>query len=108
MDEAGALTAFASISNSIRLRMLKALVTAGENGMTAGAVAETVGASPSRASFHLSNMAEAGLISSRRHAREIHYQVNFQAIGELIRYLMEDCCGNNAVVRACCLPGKTC
>ena len=75
--------------------------------MTAGTLADAVGASPSRASFHLSNMAKTGLILSTRQAREIRYRVNFQAIGELIRYLMEDCCGNNASVRACCL-GQSC
>ena len=105
MTEPDALAAFASISNETRLRILKTLVTAGPDGLPAGAVAASVGASPSRASFHLSNMADAGLVTATRNAREITYRVSFDRIGALIRYLMEDCCGNDASLRACCMPG---
>lgn len=108
MNEADALAAFSSISSATRLRMLKCLVEAGQAGLPAGEIAEAVGATPSRTSFHLANLAEAGLITSTRHSRQILYSVDFTAIGALVRYLLQDCCKNNETVRACCLPGKGC
>ncbi|MEM8916380.1 MAG: metalloregulator ArsR/SmtB family transcription factor [Pseudomonadota bacterium] len=108
MNEPEALAAFASLSNPTRLRMLKALVVAGPDGMNAGDIAEAVEATPSRASFHLSTMAEAGLVTSSRRAREITYRVDFKAVGALVQYLMHDCCGGNAIVRACCGDGEGC
>ncbi|WP_422037464.1 ArsR/SmtB family transcription factor [Roseibium sp.] len=108
MNETDALAAFASISSATRLRILKRLVEAGSSGLTAGDIAEAVDATPSRTSFHLSNMSEAGLVTSSRQARRITYRIDFTTVGALMRYLLEDCCNNNATVRACCLPGGGC
>ncbi len=108
MKEARALEALSSISNATRLRILKCLVEAGAGGLTAGDIAEAVGATPSRASFHLSNMSEAGLVASSRQARQITYRVNFETVGSLMRYILQDCCKNNATVRACCMPTDRC
>ena len=104
MKEPDALAALSALANATRLRILKTLVAAGTDGLTAGDVARHVDASPSRASFHLAALSETGLISSVRRSREITYRVDFARIGDLIRYLMQDCCANNAIVRACCLP----
>jgi len=103
MDEAGTLAAFASLSNVTRLRILKELAAAGPAGRCAGDLATAVGASPSRASFHLSNLASAGLVTSSQIARQVTYRADFEAIGAMIRYFMEDCCSRNETVRACCV-----
>lgn len=102
MDETAALAAFGALSNATRLRILKLLVKAGPDGMAAGDIAAASGAAPSRASFHLSALAETGLIAATRQARHIVYTVNFDVVGELTRYLLVECCANNATVRACC------
>jgi len=102
MEEQLALNAFSVLSNATRLRMLKCLVAAGSKGLNAGEVAKCVGATPSRASFHLSAMTEASLITPLRKSRQIVYSVNFEAVGQLMRYLMKDCCQNNKIVMACC------
>ena len=103
MNEPGALTAFAALSNATRLRMLKELVAAGSEGRCAGDLAETVGASPSRASFHLAALAKSGLISSSQSAREVTYRAEFGEIGALVRYFLDDCCSADAKIRACCV-----
>lgn len=102
MNEQDALNVFLALSNATRLRMLKCLVTAGSTGMIAGDVAKTVDASPSRASFHLTAMSDAGLITATKQSRQITYAVDFDTVGQLVRYLMEDCCQNNGAVMACC------
>ena len=104
MTEENAIASLSSISNLTRLRILRALVVAGPEGMTAGDIAEHVDATPSRASFHLSNMSDAGLIKFERSARQVTYSVDFDAIGELMRFLVDDCCRNDARVIECCVP----
>lgn len=102
MNEKEALGAFAALSNESRLRVVKALVEAGPDGLSAGEIADRLGATPSRASFHLSALAEAGLVSSAKQSRSVRYAVRFDAMGGLARYLLEDCCKGNATARSCC------
>ncbi|MCV3274109.1 ArsR/SmtB family transcription factor [Roseobacter sinensis] len=102
MKESAALDAFAAMSNETRLRILKRLVAAGPTGLPAGEIADAVGASPSRTSFHLSTMAAAGIIRAQRQARQIVYAADFMALGALVRFLLEECCSNDPTVRACC------
>lgn len=108
MNEALAVAKFSALANATRLRMLKFLVGVGESGASAGEVAEVVGATPSRASFHLSVMSEVGLIKSTRVSRYITYYVDFAVVGDLISYLMQDCCQNNKTVMGCCSVKNIC
>lgn len=105
MNEDMALAAFGALSNATRLKIVRVLVEAGSDGLSAGDVAKAVGASPSRASFHLTGLADAGLVSSDREARTIFYRVSFEQLGELMRFVLEDCCKGNAQVQACCGQG---
>lgn len=102
MTEAEALSLLGVMANKTRLRIMRGLVQAGPNGMTAGDIAGFAQASPSRASFHLSAMADAGLVASKRDARQIIYRFRFDAIGGLIGFLLDDCCGGEQAVLACC------
>lgn len=92
MNEQQALSAFAALSQETRLQIVRLLVTAGPAGMAAGAISEAVGASSSKASFHLSQLEQAGLIESRRESRSILYSAAYPALAGLIGFLMRDCC----------------
>ncbi len=102
MNDTQALASFAALSNETRLTILKRLVRAGPSGMTAGDVAAAVGASPSRASFHLAAIAETGLITSTRQSRQIIYKANFETLGALMRFFLTDCCADHPDVVSCC------
>jgi DNA-binding transcriptional ArsR family regulator len=115
MDEKHALTAFAALSQETRLRIVRLLVTAGAEGMAAGAIGEAVdGASSSRMSFHLSHLEQAGLVESRRAGRSIIYTAALGALSSLIEFLMRDCCQGHpevcnpamAALSSCCEPTK--
>lgn len=115
MDDKQALNAFAALSQETRMRIVRLLVTAGPEGMPAGAIGEAMdGASTSRMSFHLSHLEHAGLVQSRREGRSIIYSASFIALSDLIQFLMRDCCQghpevcNPAVAALSCLcePGK--
>ena len=102
MEEDQVLTAFSALSNRTRLQVLRHLVEAGPEGRMAGDVATALGASPSRMSFHLSALQEAGIVTSERQSRQVVYRVNFDTIGGLMRFLLEDCCKGQASLRSCC------
>ncbi len=108
MDDTLALASFLALSNATRLKILKCLVSAGTDGMLAGDVALAADATPSRASFHLANLQETGMITSTRKSRHISYAVNYDAVGELMKYLLQDCCQNNETVRMCCTSSECC
>lgn len=102
MNEEEALNALAALSGAPRLRIVKLLVRAGDDGLTAGEISDLIGASPSRTSFHLATLSKAGLVASSRSARQITYKVNFKAIGNLMEHILKDCCLNNPTVLSCC------
>lgn len=102
MIEDDAAVLFGVLSNPDRLGVIQALVEAGPDGMSAGDIARKIGASPSRASFHLNALSEAGFLTKERQSRSLNYRIDFNTIGQLIAFLMEDCCKGNAELRNCC------
>ena len=109
MKEKQALAVLDALSQETRLRVVRYLVACGDEGASAGAVGRQVNATSSRASFHLSALEHAGLITSERRSRSIIYRADFQTLGGLISFLLNDCCGSHPDVRACCgLKGSCC
>lgn len=113
MDEKQALNVFDSLSQPTRLRIVRLLVTAGPEGMPAGAIGAAMdGASASRMSFHLGHLEQAGLVLSRREGRSIIYSAAYPALSALIQFLMRDCCQGRpevcdpalAALASCCAP----
>ncbi|WP_117193883.1 ArsR/SmtB family transcription factor [Rhizobium terrae] len=111
MNERQALASFAALSQETRLQIVRMLVVAGPAGLAAGVIAETLDMSPSNVSFHLKELDRSGLISQQRESRSIIYFANYEALGRLVRFLMEDCCAGHpeicapaAEVAACCIP----
>lgn len=102
MDDTQALQVLSALGHRDRLALVKALVRAEPDGMLAGQLANAIGASPSKTSFHLNALAKAGLVQSERQAREVTYRVGFAALGGLVRYILQDCCGGHPKARGCC------
>lgn len=109
MNEKQALDMLGALSQETRLRVVRYLVQCGQEGASAGDVGKEVGATSSRASFHLSALERAGVISSERQSRNIIYSANFENIGALISFLLSDCCNNHPDILACCeLENRRC
>lgn len=93
MLEKQALKAFAALSQETRLKIIRILIVAGADGLSAGEISKAVNCStPSKISFHLSHLEHAGLIISRREGRHIVYCAIFPALSDLVAFLMHDCC----------------
>jgi ArsR family transcriptional regulator, arsenate/arsenite/antimonite-responsive transcriptional repressor len=93
LDESAALKALAALAQTQRLRAFRALVVAGPDGLTPGAMAEHLGVAPSALSFHLKELTYSGLVTSEARGRNLIYRANFSQMNGLLGYLTEHCCG---------------
>lgn len=96
IDEAAAIKALAALAQAQRLRAFRALVAAGPQGMTPGAMVELLGIAPSALSFHLKELTNAGLASSEPRGRNLIYRASFGHMNALLAYLTEHCCQGQA------------
>lgn len=93
METKTAVTLLAALAQETRLTIFRLLVVQGAAGMSAGKIGEALAIAPATLSFHLKELAHAGLIESRQDGRFIHYTARFAAMSELLAYLADDCCG---------------
>ena len=103
LSEDLAVRSLAAIAQPHRLRVFRALVVAGESGLTPGALAELLSVAPSSLSFHLKELTYSGLASSEARGRNLIYRANFAQMNGLLAYLTRHCCQGAAceVVEGC-------
>lgn len=94
-----AVRALAALAQEHRLAAFRLLVQAGDAGLPAGLLADRLGMPPSSLSFHLAQLTQAGLILQRREGRSLIYRADYAAMGGLMAFLTENCCGSG---RAAC------
>lgn len=93
MDMKRALSAFAALAQETRLDAFRLLVKAGDTGMAAGEISAALNVRQNTLSANLSILLAAGLVRNEREGRSIRYFADFAGLRELLRFLMEDCCG---------------
>jgi len=92
MKTIDAVTALAALAQDTRLAAFRLLVQQGPSGLAAGEIAGALAIAPATLSFHLKELAHAGLASSRQEGRFIYYAANFDAMNALVGFLTENCC----------------
>ena len=92
MDESSVVKSLAALAQPIRLQVFRALVVAGQSGMTPSTMAEGLGIPPNTLSFHLKELANAGLVTQERMSRNIVYRAAYDHMNALLGYLTENCC----------------
>lgn len=92
MEETEAVKALAALAQPVRLRLFRALVVTGPQGLTPGTMAQGLGISASALSFHLKELANAGLVTSERASRHLVYRAAFPRMTALLAYLTDNCC----------------
>jgi DNA-binding transcriptional ArsR family regulator len=104
MDEKHAIAALGALAQETRLALFRLLVTCGPAGLPAGTIGERLGVQPSLLSFHLAQLAHAGLITQRRLSRQLIYSADYGAMNALLAYLTENCCGRDTACVPACNP----
>src|ERR671915_1612345 len=92
MEIKAAVTALAALAQETRLSIYRLLIEAGPEGVSAGRIAETLEVPGATLSFHLKELARAGLVSSRQEKQFIYYAADFGRMAELMTFLTENCC----------------
>ncbi|TAM42862.1 MAG: ArsR family transcriptional regulator [Burkholderiaceae bacterium] len=92
MKEIDVVQALAALAQEARLRIFRALVVAGIDGLTPGALSEQLNVAANTLSFHLKELTHAELISQERQGRNLIYRASLATMNELLGYLTENCC----------------
>lgn len=93
MEKQAAIQSLAALAHPLRLDIFRSLVVAGPEGRTPGQLMEALGDIPSATmSFHLKELATAGLVTQERASRHIIYRAAYAQMNGLIAYLTEHCC----------------
>lgn len=100
MNEKTAVSALAALAQEARLRVFRALVGAGPEGMTPSALSAMLDIPASTLSFHLKELVHADLVSVERNGRNLHYRPDLKRMNGLLAYLTDHCCMGNT-----CAPG---
>jgi len=87
-----AIDRLSALAHPARLAAFRLLIKAGPEGLAAGEIARLTGAPPSTLSAQLAILERAGLTRSRRAGRSILHAAAYEAMGDLIAYLAQDCC----------------
>ena len=101
-----AVQSLAALAQETRLAVYRLLVQQGPSGMAAGEIAAQLGLAPATLSFHLKELAHAGLVSARQDGRFIFYAADFDAMNALLAFLTENCCV--ADCGPACAPAAAC
>ncbi len=92
MNEKTAVAVLAALAQDARLRVFRALVGAGPDGMTPGALSAMLDIPGSTLTFHLKELVHANLVSVERDGRNLHYRPALAQMNDLLAYLTDHCC----------------
>src|SRR4051812_16474008 len=90
VETSSALRALNALAHETRLGIFRLLVEHGALGLPAGEIGRKLRLPAATLSFHIRELAMAGLVSARRQGRFIHYATDFSAMRGLVAYLSEN------------------
>lgn len=92
MDGTTASRRLSALAEPKRLQVYRQLVATAPEGQCVSQLQVRIGLSQPALSFHLKELANAGLVTRRKAGRRAFYAPSFPAMHELMSYLMENCC----------------
>lgn len=93
-----AAAGFAALGSEQRLTVLLALVRAGPEGMSIGALGAATGVTGSTLTHHMKILAAAGLVEQSRQGRSIICAaIAYERVRSLSHFLLTECCADAAV-----------
>jgi DNA-binding transcriptional ArsR family regulator len=96
MEDKYVINALAALAQSSRLRIFRALVVKGSDGLTPAMLAEMMEMPSNTLSFHLKELMHADLISQERSGRNLIYRAQYDRMNAVLTYLSQNCCQGQA------------
>lgn len=87
-----ALAALGALASEARLAVFRLLVRRGPAGYTPSELSRRLAVPAPTLSFHLRELVNAGLVTSRRQGRHLHYSPDLDRMQSLVGFLTENCC----------------
>lgn len=84
-----------ALGNVTRLRLYRALVRAGEQGMPVGSLQQKLEIPGSTLSHHLKRLVDTGLVRQERQQTTLICTANFDQMYGLVGYLSDECCADS-------------
>lgn len=85
-----------ALGNPTRLKVYRALVKAGDSGMSVGKLQLKLDIAPSTLSHHLKTMLIVGLIHQERQSTTLICRANYDVMRALVDFLVAECCADDA------------
>lgn len=104
MKQLEAVAALAALAQASRLSIYRLLVKRGPAGHAAGEISDKLKIAGPSLSFHLKELAHAGLVTARKDGRFVFYSANFQRMNDLVGFLTDNCCGQGTQCAPVCAP----
>ncbi|RYE98730.1 MAG: transcriptional regulator [Oxalobacteraceae bacterium] len=112
MESVEVVSSLAALAHQSRLTTFRLLVQAGPGGMAASRISAALNVPASSLSFHLKELAHAGLVTARQEGRFVIYAARYDTMNAMLGFLTENCCGGNPCSPldnvACDAPSPTC
>jgi DNA-binding transcriptional ArsR family regulator len=84
----------AKIGNPTRLRIVRLLVRAGDDGLTVGTIQKQLDIPGSTLTHHITHLKSAGVIRQQRRQATLICKMEFDVLRDLVDYLTEECCAD--------------
>jgi predicted transcriptional regulator len=96
MKNTEAVQAFVALGQESRLNVYRLIVQKGDSGLTPTQIIEKLGIPNATLSFHLKELVSAQLLKVERQSRHLIYRPNTKLVGDLSKFLLENCCGGKS------------
>ncbi|MBE1162895.1 ArsR/SmtB family transcription factor [Dyella acidiphila] len=107
MQTAQTIKMLSALAQESRLAIFRLLVEQGPEGLPVGTIGEQLGIPNATLSFHLKELLNAGLVTSRQSGRFIYYAPVIDAMNDLVGYLTENCCQGQSCARPASRTSKS-
>ncbi|PCI53078.1 MAG: transcriptional regulator [Alphaproteobacteria bacterium] len=84
-----------ALAQDTRFAVFQALMRAGQDGLSAGAIAKALNVAPNALSNHLAILTRADLTSVTRQGRNMIYMARIEGVKDLLGALVDDCCNGH-------------
>ena len=82
-----ALLALSALAHESRLDIFQLLLKQGDEGLSAGTIADILNIPSATLSFHLSQLSSAGLVKSTKNGRMVIYRASHKRLKKLVKFL---------------------
>jgi len=87
----------AKIGNPTRLKIVRLLVRAGDEGLSVGSIQKKLKIPGSTLTHHIAHLKSAGVIRQQRQQATLICKMEYELLRQLVDYLTEQCCVDEQV-----------